>query len=123
MSKSKCQIDKSVAPPFIGGGTGVGNKCRRCAMFGIEVFIAVLICSGSLSLAQTSKGLKEMGMKEIREPAVAGSWYSDNPEILSRELKGYLDNAIKGEIHGKIIALVSPSCRLPVFRTGGCPCL
>jgi AmmeMemoRadiSam system protein B/AmmeMemoRadiSam system protein A len=47
-------------------------------------------------------------MKEIREPAVAGSWYSDNPEILSKELKGYLDNATKGEIQGKIIALVSP---------------
>ncbi len=47
-------------------------------------------------------------MKEIREPAVAGSWYSDNPDILSRELKGYLDHAIKGETHGKIIALVSP---------------
>jgi len=47
-------------------------------------------------------------MKEIREPVVAGSWYSDNPEILSRELKGYLDNAMKGEIQGKIIALISP---------------
>jgi hypothetical protein len=39
---------------------------------------------------------------------VAGSWYSDNPEILSKELKGYLDNASKEEIQGKIIALVSP---------------
>jgi AmmeMemoRadiSam system protein B/AmmeMemoRadiSam system protein A len=78
---------------------------RRCLI--CFCLIAVLIFVGRPScMAQTSKGGTRM--KEIREPAVAGSWYSDNPEILSRELKGYLDNAFKGEIQGKIIALVSP---------------
>ena len=75
-------------------------------VFGIDLLLAIFLLAGSFSMAQVSKG--GMRMEEIREPAVAGSWYSDNPEILSRELKGYLDNAIKGEIQGKIIALVSP---------------
>src|SRR4030042_3020327 len=108
MSKSQDQLDKSVAPPFIGGELGVGNKCRRYIVFGIDLLLAIFLLLGSLSMAQTSKGGKETKMKEIREPAVAGSWYSDNPEILSPELKGYLDYAIKREIQGKIIALVSP---------------
>jgi AmmeMemoRadiSam system protein B/AmmeMemoRadiSam system protein A len=69
--------------------------------------IAVLICSGSPSMAQTSKG-KEMVMKEIREPAVAGAFYPDNPEILSRDVKKYLDNAKKEKVEGEIVALVSP---------------
>lgn len=47
-------------------------------------------------------------MKEIREPAVAGAFYSDNPEILSRDIKQYLENAKKEKVEGEIIALVSP---------------
>jgi hypothetical protein len=77
-------------------------------VFGIDLLLAIFLLTGSFSMAQTSKGGKEIKMEEIREPAVAGSWYSDNPEILSKELKGYLGNAIKQEIQGRIIALVSP---------------
>ena len=74
--------------------------------FYILSFISFVLFLASFAMAQVSKG--ETRMKEIREPAVAGSWYSDNAEILSKELKGYLDKATKGEIHGKIVALVSP---------------
>jgi AmmeMemoRadiSam system protein B/AmmeMemoRadiSam system protein A len=51
---------------------------------------------------------KEMGMEAIREPAVAGSWYPDNPDALSQAIKRYLDNAEKEKIEGKVIGLVSP---------------
>ena len=64
-------------------------------------------------MAQTSKGGKEMGMKEIREPAVAGSWYPGQPDILSNDVKGYLENAKKVEVGGKIVALVSPHAGYP----------
>ena len=47
-------------------------------------------------------------MKEIREPAVSGSLYPDRPEILSRDVKQYIENAKKEKIEGEIIALVSP---------------
>jgi MEMO1 family protein len=63
---------------------------------------------GSLSMAQISKGRKEQGMEEIREPAVAGTFYPEKPDILSRDVKRYLDNAKKEKIEGEIIALVSP---------------
>ncbi len=59
-------------------------------------------------MAQIAKGGKEMGMKEIREPALAGSWYPGDPEILSRDVKRYLENAKKEKVDGQIVALVSP---------------
>jgi AmmeMemoRadiSam system protein B/AmmeMemoRadiSam system protein A len=49
-----------------------------------------------------------MGMKEIREPAVAGAFYPDEPEILSRDVKKYLENSNKEKIEGDIVALISP---------------
>ena len=58
-------------------------------------------------MSETSKG-KEMVMKEIREPAVAGTFYPDRPEILSRDVKQYLGNAKKEKIEGEIVALLSP---------------
>jgi AmmeMemoRadiSam system protein B/AmmeMemoRadiSam system protein A len=58
-------------------------------------------------MAQTSKG-KERVMKEIREPVVAGTFYPDRPETLSRDVKQYLDQAKEEKIEGEIIALVSP---------------
>jgi len=47
-------------------------------------------------------------MKEIREPAVAGMFYPDKPDILSRDIKQYLENAKKEKIEGEIVALLSP---------------
>ena len=47
-------------------------------------------------------------MKEIREPAVAGMFYPDKPDILSRDVKQYLENAKKEKIEGEIVALLSP---------------
>lgn len=47
-------------------------------------------------------------MKEIREPAVAGSFYPEKPDVLSRNIKQYLENAKKEKVEGEIIALVSP---------------
>jgi hypothetical protein len=59
-------------------------------------------------MAQISKGGKEMGMKEIREPAVAGAFYPDKPEVLSRDVKKYLEIAKKEKVEGEIVALISP---------------
>jgi len=49
-----------------------------------------------------------MGTKDIREPAVAGTWYSDNPDILSKEIRRYLGNAKKESAGGRVVALVAP---------------
>jgi len=79
---------------------------RRSLCF---LFLAgVFILMGSLSMAQISKGGKEMGMKEIREPAVAGAFYPDRPEVLTRDVKRYLENAKKEKVEGEIVALIVP---------------
>jgi len=74
----------------------------------ISFFIGLYLLMGSLVMAQTSKGGREMGMKEIREPAFAGSWYPGEPEILSRDVKRYLESVKKEKLEGEIVALVSP---------------
>jgi AmmeMemoRadiSam system protein B/AmmeMemoRadiSam system protein A len=82
------------------------NMTRRYLCF--PVFVGVFLLLGSASMAQISKGGKEMGAKEIREPAVAGTWYSDNPTVLSKEIRKYLADAKKESIGGKVVALVAP---------------
>lgn len=46
-------------------------------------------------------------IEEIRQPAVAGSWYPDEPTELRGELENYLNDAEDYQL-GEIIALVSP---------------
>jgi AmmeMemoRadiSam system protein B/AmmeMemoRadiSam system protein A len=72
------------------------------------LFIISLLLMSSVAIAQVSKGGREAGMKEIREPAVAGAFYPDKPEVLSRDVKKYLENAKKEKMEGEIVALVSP---------------
>jgi hypothetical protein len=79
---------------------------RRC--IDLIFLISFFLFAGSIAMAQISKGGKEMGMKEIREPAVAGAFYPDKPEILSRDVKKYLENSKKEKIEGDIVALISP---------------
>jgi AmmeMemoRadiSam system protein B/AmmeMemoRadiSam system protein A len=70
--------------------------------------ISFFLLGGSITMAQISKGEKETAMKEMREPALAGSWYPGDPGILSRDVKRYLENAKKEKVEGEIVALVSP---------------
>jgi AmmeMemoRadiSam system protein B/AmmeMemoRadiSam system protein A len=79
---------------------------RRC--IDLIFLISFFLFAGSMAMAQISKEGKEMGMKEIREPAVAGAFYPDKPEILSRDVKKYLENSKKEKIEGDIVALISP---------------
>jgi MEMO1 family protein len=46
--------------------------------------------------------------EEIRRPAVAGSFYPADPQVLSRQVQDFLSRAEKEEIPGEIIALISP---------------
>jgi AmmeMemoRadiSam system protein B len=47
-------------------------------------------------------------MSNIREPVVAGSFYSANPGSLSQQVRGFLSRAEPQEMKGEIKALVSP---------------
>jgi len=76
------------------------------------IYLAFLIffflLMGSTAIAQTPGRGRETGMKEIREPAVAGAFYPDNPEVLSRDVRRYLENAKGEKLEGEIVALISP---------------
>jgi AmmeMemoRadiSam system protein B/AmmeMemoRadiSam system protein A len=77
-------------------------KKRICLLLLINFFLFV----ESVAVAQIVRGGKEM--KEIREPALAGSWYPGDPETLSRDVKRYLESAKREKAEGEIVALISP---------------
>lgn len=47
-------------------------------------------------------------MENIRQPAVAGSFYPDNPDLLSQDLQKCFRQAPKQSIPGELIGLISP---------------
>ncbi|MBP1746934.1 MAG: Memo-like protein [Deltaproteobacteria bacterium] len=47
-------------------------------------------------------------MGYIREPAVSGTFYPDNPKILTKNIEAYLKNASFDAIEGEILGLISP---------------
>ena len=76
--------------------------------FYLPLLIGLLIFTSLFYEAEGLGEIKEKGMQEIREPAVSGTFYPDRPEILSRDVKKYLENARREKIDGEVIALVSP---------------
>jgi len=47
-------------------------------------------------------------MSYIREPAVSGAFYPDNPDILTRNIEAYLKNAGPVPLDGEIVGLIAP---------------
>lgn len=76
---------------------------KRDLACGFAALLAVL-ASGA---AETQKDGNAMEQTE-RNPAVAGQFYSENPETLRKEITSYLDAAAVPAIGGDIVAIVSP---------------
>jgi AmmeMemoRadiSam system protein B/AmmeMemoRadiSam system protein A len=70
--------------------------------------VGCFLVMSHIAVAQILTGGKEIGMKEIREPAVAGAFYPGQPEILRRDLSKYFENAKREKLEGEVIALISP---------------
>jgi hypothetical protein len=85
----------------------VGGLMKRSVPF-LFLLASFFLLVDSLSTGQVLKERRERGMEAIREPAVSGMFYPENPDALSREVRGYLEKAKKEKIDGEIIALVSP---------------
>ncbi len=49
-----------------------------------------------------------MNRSVLRPPAVAGTFYSDNPQILRADIRGYLDQAQAPVVKSRPLALVAP---------------
>ncbi len=63
----------------------------------VTLLIALLLCSCARSYSE-----------DIRKPAVAGAFYPADKDVLAKEVDGFLANAKKDDIKGKIIALIAP---------------
>ena len=50
--------------------------------------------------------------RDIKEADLAGSWYSNDPEVLKGEITDYLNSAKVLPIEGEVIALISPHAGL-----------
>ncbi|MFH1863206.1 MAG: AmmeMemoRadiSam system protein B [bacterium] len=83
----------------------IGRRQRRF----ITATLALLLlcaCKGEKTSGEPAMQTN-IEPKDIRHPAVAGSWYSDNPMTLRRELEGYLERAEDFQLHD-VAGLVSP---------------
>jgi hypothetical protein len=98
--------------PLMGKGEGEGAaplpfREGRAFEMGRKLFcLFFLTCfflMSSAAMAQSMRWAKEMGMKEIREPALAGSWYPGDPVF---QVDVILE--MRKKIEGQIVALVSP---------------
>lgn len=47
-------------------------------------------------------------IKPIRKPAIAGSWYPDDPEMLRKEIRGFLGRVERRSFEGRVIGLIAP---------------
>jgi AmmeMemoRadiSam system protein B/AmmeMemoRadiSam system protein A len=73
--------------------------------FGLGVCLLVSVC-----VASTARTQKDVGAMEpmVRKPAVAGQFYTPDPEELRREVTHYLDEAKPPAVSGDIVAIVAP---------------
>jgi AmmeMemoRadiSam system protein B len=47
-------------------------------------------------------------MEKVKQPDLAGSWYPDNPAVLSRDLEKYFNQVPRQNISGDLVGLISP---------------
>lgn len=51
---------------------------------------------------------REGNMSYIREPAVSGAFYPDDPGVLRREVEEYIENADVSAVSGDVVGIVAP---------------
>ncbi len=76
---------------------------KGAATAGMILFLSLAAASSNVS------GLKGKSMEQsIRKPAVAGQFYTSDPEALRREIETFLSRAEPPAVTGDIFALISP---------------
>jgi len=81
----------------------------------ILIFCVLFLSVCSLCSSEMDEGRREIVMEKteikkdaIREPAVAGSFYTSNPAALTKQIKEFLSAVPAKKVDGEIIALISP---------------
>jgi len=79
-------------------------------VFLIAFILFLMECKSSpQSKAEEKKMAKNKGQKElIRKPAVAGTFYPQNPVQLSQMIAEFFNRVKKEDVSGEIVALISP---------------
>lgn len=78
-----------------------------------KIFIFVNLMSLLFSFTCKTQPEKEvdkntMKPQEVRKSAVAGTWYTNDPDQLHQEISKYLENAKVARLKGEIFALIAP---------------
>jgi AmmeMemoRadiSam system protein B/AmmeMemoRadiSam system protein A len=76
---------------------------RTIHAFGIALLVAAL-AAGAAEARKDGSVMEQT----VRMPAVAGQFYTANPDSLRREITAYLDAATPPAITGDVVAIVSP---------------
>jgi len=93
--------------------------CSQAGIFATFLcfFFIFLICINILPLAckevakpkeEAKMNTQEFKKEDVRPPAVAGAFYTSDPEALSVQIKDFINKVPKKKLPGKIIALISP---------------
>ena len=71
------------------------------------IFAAVALVTASGRCGQREEG-GHTGAGPVREPAVAGAFYPDDPGLLTRQVDRFLDNVPPQNLDGRLVGLVVP---------------
>jgi AmmeMemoRadiSam system protein B/AmmeMemoRadiSam system protein A len=72
-------------------------------VFGFIALLAALV-PGAAEAQKDGSAMEQT----VRKPAVAGQFYTANPEELRREITAFMDAAVVPAIDGEVVAIVSP---------------
>jgi AmmeMemoRadiSam system protein B len=73
----------------------------------IRYALPLVVVAFAARAAEAQKDGSAMN-QTVREPAVAGQFYTGDPDTLRREVIGYLDAAKPPAVNGEVVAIVSP---------------
>ena len=74
----------------------------RIKLFTIQRLLFTLLCFLFIAVPLGCKA------ENIKEPAVAGTFYPSDKDLLKKSVEGFLSKAEKGQDYGKLIAIISP---------------
>lgn len=85
--------------------------CRGCPIVIVlpAYFLFLLMtvfCGLSTAGASSFEEISREG--ETREPAIAGTWYPGSPEMLRKQVEGFLEKAPPADFDGTLVALIAP---------------
>lgn len=49
-----------------------------------------------------------MNVSDVRPSPIAGQWYADRPEVLAREVDGFIQGAELAPLEGEVVAVIAP---------------